>query len=338
MDLFRTDFFARRINAGRFRVWIYDSLMDRVVEEQCPRPPCQQSWNLCAVIQALYNHSERLLTMKPEDVYREQIPVSELDTTHSSKRIGVGFDAVTNLFNSEIRSSIQETVSWAMKTSASWSDLSSDDFVEGEDIIYRLAWVPTPSPTVLFSEEQALNLLGYKVPCVRIALILWLSLATRHPSLQDASGVLLPRLQNHLTMIIENDRNQIVKCAVPEQKLFFWASSVGIESAMKVKGEVLVLFELQKYFAQASAARLIGNVAELLENFLPLPAAHKSTHLGKKISRDDEIPMVDHASKISVREAGPRNAGALTQDTAKRKRRLISSLTSPVCEAHLTST
>jgi hypothetical protein len=63
MDLFRTEFCVRRINAGIFHAWINDALIGHVYVEQSQLPACHQSWNLYAVIAALQNHSPRLRTL-----------------------------------------------------------------------------------------------------------------------------------------------------------------------------------------------------------------------------------------------------------------------------------
>lgn len=110
MDLFRTEFFARRIGAGRFHAWICDALIDRVCAEQRQQPSFHQSWNLCAVIQALYNHAPRLRTMGLEPTPSEQMQVPGFDRPQSSTRTGLGFDAVAHFFNSDMRAFIQEII------------------------------------------------------------------------------------------------------------------------------------------------------------------------------------------------------------------------------------
>lgn len=125
-------------------------------------------------------------------------------------------------------------------------------------------------PIVLFSEEQAIILLGYKMLCVRLALILWPLLVLDHDSLQETSVVVLPRLSDRLAKTMDQCRGDHLECAPAEQELFFWVTSVGLKTALRVNTQIAMFLEYQNYFAREMAARPESSIIDLFQQFLPI--------------------------------------------------------------------
>lgn len=299
MDLFRAEYFARRTNAGKQHVWIFDSLVDRGEIHQPKRLRCKDSWNLCAVIQALCNHSPHLLA-EHKTAEKPKADGVHQEISRSAARIGIAFDAVGSLFNSEMRSFIDETVHWARRTSSKACDFWPDEFAAGEDLLYRLVWMPSPQPTMILGEERTHLFLGCKVPCVRFALLLWLLLATSHPSLQEASMVLLPRLRNHLGMVVEEAQNSESRGVSSIQDLFFWVASIGLVACVKLGLDVSGFVAPWAFFRGGQSWAKKDEFGAILERFLPLPEADASF-----VSAIDKNIGVIDATAADVPRNGP---------------------------------
>lgn len=227
MDLYRAEYYARRTDAAKHHIFVFNSLVDISGTSPPQRPRCRDVWNLSDVIVAIYGCSRTVDASIPSHPVQQYRVESEY---HG--HIGTGFESIPYLFNPEMRILIQDLVHWANRV----EHLPSVDYdqslnnaslvADAEDLLARLVWLPPPPPTVLIGEQRTnISLQSGKVPCVRDALVLWLLFSCSYPSLAKAIRLLLPRLEDTLQDVLDQESHEN-KLPSAEQKLIFWVAFI----------------------------------------------------------------------------------------------------------------
>ena len=100
-----------------------------------------------------------------------------------------------------------------------------------------------------------------RVPCVRMASVLWLMHAMSHPVAAEASSHLLPRLRDTLSRVVEEAMDEPANLPASQRELFVWVATVGMLAAEQTEQQDLWFTET---FMNMSRAGHIQNGEQLI--------------------------------------------------------------------------